>query len=979
MLASLIATSVAVSGTLSKQVPLASSIGASAIASPPLSKQVPLASSIGSSVLISGNISSGVAVCTVTIVANLNVTVVIGIIPARSSIKCISSAAGNLSVIRKRDINDVLPAHLVEQQFPSFIRDDYPKMVEFVRAYYDYMAETENGRIENLRNIDETSGDYLNYLQNEYLYNAAKPNFEQDFAAEDFIRYSRQFYAAKGTEESIKFLFRAQESKEIEIEYPSELIFKPSTAQWYQEQSIKVSITENSNSIPATYFIGGYLTIRNNNGEEQTIEISNVIDLTQKVASTDLSTEFEIFFTTELIIDVQVGNELFATNFSAKITPSISEVDIIDAGSNFRVGQVVKLDGITGSGAVAIITKVLDGGAIRNLKLIKFGSSYDTNFYLGIEPEGVFTNTGASFTVPSIDGVIATTNRALTDVTEGFLETKSVLRSDYVLNDSGTGIPKVLDAFPFYTYPGYDGKYVSQLSNRQVFYLEENYSALLLCKIGAVCKYPGKYLDQTGMPSNASVLQDNNYYQDFSYVIKSNIDIENYRDTITALAHPAGFKMFGDLSIDNEFYSDTTAGDSDVVTNQVPSLYLDFISSNTLDPRITFTRASSGTYFDSAGVLQTAATNAPRFDYNPSTLAAQGLLIEESRTNSIRNNTMVGATIGTPGTVPTNWIVTNVLNGISRSVTAIGVEDGINYIDIRYFGTASATSGHAITTESTTQVVAATGQSWTGSVYVKLIAGSLANLVLVNRVNGRDAGGVNLETLGTGNLTPTNAALRTQRAVSSGTFANASTVRATQQLSLSYNAGAVVDVTIRVGMPQLELGAFATSVISTTTAAATRAADVANMTGTNFSNWYNQSEGTFYSVWVLGGDITAAAVYQADDGIGTNLIRNRYAAAGTSNDNAVIVGGSNQAILSATNNLTLYTKYTNAMAYKANDFARSSNGGAIIADTTGSVPAALSRLLIGNDSGTSYLGGHIQQIAYYRSRLSDAQLQSITT
>jgi hypothetical protein len=563
----LINSTAVVAAVLSKIVPLASSIGASAIASPPLSKQVALASSIGASALVTGNISSGVAVCTVTIVANLNVTVVIGTIPARSSIKCISSAAGNLSVIRKRDINDVLPAHLVEQQFPSFIRDDYPKMVEFTRAYYDFMAQTENGRIENLRNIDETSGDYLNYLQNEYLYNAAKPNFEQDFAAEDFIRYSRQFYAAKGTEESIKFLFRAQANKEIEIEYPSELIFKPSTARWYQEQSIKVSITENSNSIPATYFIGGYLTIRNNNGEEQTIEISNVIDLTQKVASTDLSTEFEIFFTTELIIDIQVGNELFATNFSATITPSISEVDIINAGSNFRVGQVVKLDGVTGSGAVAVITKVLEGGAIRNLKLIKFGSSYVTNFYLGIEPEGVFTNTGASFTVPSIEGVIATTNRALTDVTEGFLESKSILRSDYVLNDSP-------DAFPFYAYPGYDGKYVSQSSNRQVFYLEENYSALLLCKIGAVCKYPGKYLDQTGMPSNASVLQDNNYYQDFSYVIKSTLDIENYRDTITALAHPAGFKMFGELSIENEFYSDTTAGEATVNSFVDPASFI---------------------------------------------------------------------------------------------------------------------------------------------------------------------------------------------------------------------------------------------------------------------------------------------------------------------------------------------------------------------------------------------------------------------
>ena len=461
----------------------------------------------------------------------------------RSSIISDCSAVGTISVIRKLDINDVRPADLVEQQFPSFIREDYPKMVGFTRAYYDYMAQTENGRIKNLRDIDETSGEYLHHLTNEYLYNASEPNFQQDFAPEDFIRYSRQFYAAKGTEESIRFIFRAQAAQEVQIDYPSEQIFKPSTARWYQEQSVKIVMS--ADSIPATYFIGNYLTFKNREGKEQTVEVSNVIDL----VGGNSPTQFEVFFVTELFIDIQIGAELYGTNFYSTVIPSISSVEIIEPGSNFRVGQIVKLDGITGSGAVAVITKVVDGGQIRNLKLIRFGSTYTTNFYLGVSPEGVFTDTGASFTTTGTADI----NRAITDITEGFVENQSILRSDYVLNDSGGTTPS-------YTYPGYFGTYVSQLSNRQVFFLEENYSALLLCKIGAISTYPGKYLDQTGMPSNDSVLQDNNYYQDFSYVIKSNVDINNYRDTITTLAHPAGFKMFGELSIDNEFYSNTDIG-----------------------------------------------------------------------------------------------------------------------------------------------------------------------------------------------------------------------------------------------------------------------------------------------------------------------------------------------------------------------------------------------------------------------------------
>jgi hypothetical protein len=368
----------------------------------------------------------------------------------------------------------------------------------------------------------------------------------------------------------------------------------------------------------------------------------------------------------------------------------------------------------------------------------------------------------------------------------------------------------------------------------------------------------------------------------------------------------------------------------------------------------------------------------PRFDYDPTTLAPLGLLIEEQRTNSLRNSTGVGAVVGTPGTAPTNWFITGTSSGITREITAIGVEDGINYIDVRFFGTASATLNHTLSTDTATQIAASSGQSWSGSFYARLVAGSLNDLTVTTRLSSRDSGGAALETIGTITLTPTSAALKTQRAVSSGTVLNVSTAYILQQLLFAYNSGAVIDATFRIGLPQLELGAFATSVIPTTTAATTRTADVATMIGDNFSNWYNQSEGTFYSVWVLGGDNTAVAVYQADDGTSANLIRNRYAAAGTSNDNVVLVSTVSQASLSVTSNLTLYTKYKNAMAYKANDFARSSNGDVVITDTVGSVPTALTRLVIGNDNASSYLGGHIQNISYYPRRLSNAQLQALT-
>jgi hypothetical protein len=52
-----------------------------------------------------------------------------------------------------------------------------------------------------------------------------------------------------------------------------------------------------------------------------------------------------------------------------------------------------------------------------------------------------------------------------------------------------------------------------------------------------------------------------------------------------------------------------------------------------LDPHITFSRTSSATFVGSNGLIQTARTNRPRFDYNPKTLALNGLLLEQGSTN----------------------------------------------------------------------------------------------------------------------------------------------------------------------------------------------------------------------------------------------------------------------------------------------------------------------------------------------------------
>jgi hypothetical protein len=386
---------------------------------------------------------------------------------------------------------------------------------------------------------------------------------------------------------------------------------------------------------------------------------------------------------------------------------------------------------------------------------------------------------------------------------------------------------------------------------------------------------------------------------------------------------------------------------------------------------ITFTRASTATFFDSAGVLTSAAIDAPRLDYNPSTLAAQGLLIEESRTNSIRNNTMVGAVAGTPGTLPTNWTGGTTVDGLAREVVGTGTENGINYIDVRYSGT-SGTAGNStlITFDANNFIVAANGQTWTGSIYARLVSGSLTNVTLLTlNVRYNDAAGASLTSQNTA-FTPTSSFARVTNTF---TAANASTAFVNAGLVANFTDSSAVDITLRIGLPQLELGAFATSVIPTTTTALTRAADVASVN--TLSPWYNATEGTLYAE-------SAAIAFNArpatfNDGTASNAIA-LVQTASTIGQN-VYVGNVFQGTAGVVGTYTTNTIYKQASAYKLNDAQDAVNGTTNATDTTLNVPT-VSQLLIGQGrSGTATMSNsYIRRITYYPRRLSNAELQAIT-
>jgi hypothetical protein len=385
---------------------------------------------------------------------------------------------------------------------------------------------------------------------------------------------------------------------------------------------------------------------------------------------------------------------------------------------------------------------------------------------------------------------------------------------------------------------------------------------------------------------------------------------------------------------------------------------------------ITFTRASDGTFVGSNGLIQTAGTNVPRFDHNPLTGESLGLWVEEQRTNSIRNNTMVGAVAGSPGTAPTNWIVSTTAAGVSREIIGTGTENGITYIDIKVSGTTTSSLFFVIRFEGPQVVAAANGQTWTTSSYIKVVGGSLANLLLRSGINGNNSTGSGVQFPTNSTISPTGASLISQRFVNTGTFSNASVAFAQSYLQIEAASGVAIDITIRIGLPQLEQGAFATSVIPTSTTAVTRSASVVDVINQAIANNIR----TLYLEFRSPASGTRGVVSLNDN---TANERVNMLTSGTDPRLVIVDGGVEQANING-GTITANTRTRVAVRINENDFAISINGAAVVTDTSGTLPI-VDRLMLGRTQAGEYLNGTLARVTGWREALPNSTLQSLAS
>ena len=392
----------------------------------------------------------------------------------------------------------------------------------------------------------------------------------------------------------------------------------------------------------------------------------------------------------------------------------------------------------------------------------------------------------------------------------------------------------------------------------------------------------------------------------------------------------------------------------------------------TLDPSLTFTRASTGTYFDATGTMQTVSGNTPRFDYDPVTHAALGLLIEEQRTNTVTNSgtlTDCGPSL------------------CSKTAAATVAPDGTT-TGVRFTEDSTATAEHYCDFSFTP--VANT--TYTGTVFIK--AGTHTAAGVQFRVGGNFTTGngqvsVNLTTgaiissTGVVSSSIANAGNGWYRVSITSTAIAAPSGTSPFRLSLTDNTGAFTysgngTGTVHFWGAQLEAAAFPTSYIPTTAAAVTRRAEACTrVDAVLFGGTTARSiaaDGYALQNTVPG---TNAMWLGVNDGSTTNQMTMVNPAASSAIRYTVSVAGTQIFSLGDTTTGVRPTLFKTALT-NATTWSAAMNG--VLNGLSGGVSTMLGPLTTLNigTGGTTSINGYIRRVRYWPRVLSNTELQQVT-
>ncbi len=383
------------------------------------------------------------------------------------------------------------------------------------------------------------------------------------------------------------------------------------------------------------------------------------------------------------------------------------------------------------------------------------------------------------------------------------------------------------------------------------------------------------------------------------------------------------------------------------------------------------TRATTATRVNASGLIEVVASGVPRLDYYTSggTAGCPALLVEPQVQNLVPNG--VGFTSSTgvqtsgitdspavaiSGTVVTKNEASGTIRYLGQNFSASALASGTTYTVSRFFKYNGVAFNTSIEHNNAAQ--------WGGVGWIQAIVLSAASGVTLGA-----------STLCTGSIENFgNGWHRVNVRVTTGAaISGAATVAVLSILPAALSTGQG----FLTACPQLEVGSAATSYIPTTTGSVTRNADVVSVSGA-VSGCIGQTEGTIYAEFVLS-RVNTSPLITISDGSDLNRIQIAFASA-TSLIAIIRIAGAN-----ANYTVTIPTipatggVYKMALGYKTDDYCFALNGTAYASTASKGVPACNKIGLGTSATDGAFLNDHIRAAALYTTRLTNAQLQALTT
>lgn len=255
----------------------------------------------------------------------------------------------------------------VEYQFSTYVREKFPNLIKFVEDYYRWM-EQDGGVVNQIYSMPEyldintTDARFIEYFAYEVM-----PLLPQDILVDKrlLIKHVRDLYSSKGTENSVRFLFKLLFNEDIEIDYPGDRVLRCSDGEWVKTTTIKTNSSTEIN-------IDGRKVFGKESGAVAIVDRvtpTNIDSLTVDVI--ELSNISGVFLIGE-IIETRDDYDYYTSVLSGQL----KKVTISSPGSGYVVGETLTIPEIAFSKGKIVVETVDESGGITKASIVNTGYGY---------------------------------------------------------------------------------------------------------------------------------------------------------------------------------------------------------------------------------------------------------------------------------------------------------------------------------------------------------------------------------------------------------------------------------------------------------------------------------------------------------------------------------------------------------------------------------------------------------------------------